>query len=83
MKGQIMNNLEFDTIEQAQQAADEFGGIWRCVFVKRNGKYGYCCLIQSPPHTLAFEQRGERIVSEHYAGYRRAPRGWHGHGVLI
>lgn len=71
-----MDNLEFDTIEQAKQAADTEGNNWRCVFVKGNGKYGYCCLIQAPPHTMVFHQRGEYIVSERFAGYPMQPKDW-------
>lgn len=71
-----MDDNEFDSIELAKQAADEHGDNWRAVFIKANGRYGFCCLIEQPPHTLVFEQRGETIVSEHLAVYPMAKRGW-------
>lgn len=36
-----MEHQEFDTIEEAKQAADEYGGNWRAVFIKQNGNTAF------------------------------------------
>lgn len=63
-----MMEREYDTLEEAQQAADAQGDNHRLVYQKPSGKYGFDCLIEALPHLMWYEQRKYRVVSERFYG---------------
>lgn len=63
-------------IQQAQKLADAEGGKFRVVYLTPDGYYTYQCYDEIPPVDPAVK-KGWVIVSEHYAGYPAARKGWH------